>query len=397
MGSDSPTLLVLGAGLLHGGHYRALRRGGFRSIAMDRNPEAPARGEADLFVCSDPGRVESVRSAAREHRVNGILSLSEFGVIPAAVASEELGLRQVSAAAAKTARDKWLMRKAWAAAGIEQPQFENVSTLDQALAAAARIGFPLILKPRNQFGARGVRRIESRAGLECAFGQAAAFSPEGVVLETSVSGIEASIEGLIVDGHVTILACADKELRRHREFRVTRSINYPGAFTPEEAAAIQELAQRCVPALGINDSPFHLEGFVSGNRAVPIECGARGGGGHIFSDIVEQVSGVPFVAAAAGLLVGTRPALPAEPGKKGACYRFLFPPEGTFISVPNAPDFAKDSGVIDLCIPLKPGDSVREPENGVLRQGYLVTRGPDRDAAVASADRIESALQWNIR
>lgn len=398
MRSESqPRILVLGAGLLHAGHYQAIRAMGCFPIAMDRNPQAPARLEAENFICSDPGDVEQVTRTAREQQADGILPLSEFGVVPAAIASERLGLRQISSDSARLARDKFLMREAWDKAGVEQPAFRLVSSMREATQAATTLGFPLIIKPRSESGARGVRLVGSHDELATALAQLLMLSPDGVLLEQRIEGIETSVEGLVLDGSAVVLTCADKELRAHAQFRVTRSINYPGAFSNEQASRIAVCAQACTGALGLRNGPFHLELFVWGDKILPIECGARGGGGHIFSHIVKLVSGVDFVQAAVRILLGERPLLPNRLLRRGACYRFLFPPEGRFLAVQGERTARADERVVFLSVPLEAGDTIREPEDGAGRVGYLVTRGRDRTEAVAAADWVERVLQWEVQ
>jgi biotin carboxylase len=394
---DQPRILVLGAGLLHAGHYQAIRTMGCFAIAMDRNPHAPARLEAEAFVCSDPGDVEQVIRAARQQHADAILPLSEFGVVPAAIAAEQLGLRQISPNAARLARDKFLMRETWAKAGLEQPAFCLVSSLREATQAATTLGFPLVIKPRCQFGARGVRLVASHDELAAGLSQSLVLSPDGVLVERRIEGIETSVEGLVLDGSAVVLTCADKELRAHPQFRVTRSINYPGAFSDDQVSRIETCAQSCTGALGLQHGPFHLEVFVCGDKILPIECGARGGGGHIFSHIVKLVSGVDLVQATVRILLGQRPSMPKRLLRRGACYRFLFPPEGRFLAVHGEGIAREDERVVSLSVALDSGDTIREPEHGAARAGYLVTRGDDRAEAVAVADWVERVLQWEVQ
>jgi len=366
------------------------------TIAMDRNPLAAARADADVFCCNDPGDFSQVAASARQYEADAVLPLSEFGVVPAAKASEELGLRHISSDAARTVHNKILMRRAWARAGLDQPRFFVASCIQEAINASMELRFPLIVKPADLSGARGVRRVDSDEDMASAYEEVALLSTDGVLLEEYIEGVEASIEGVVTDGRALVLAYSDKELRAHPNYRVTRSINYPGAFDPEQVKKIRECAQAAVDGLGLRNSPFHLEVFVVGDRVLPIECGARGGGGHIYSVIVKAVSGVDLVQTAVRILLGESPGVSSPAACLGACYRFLFPPEGEFVSVKGVEAVLDAANVIDLAIPLEPGAPIREPENGAQRAGYLVTKGSDRLAAVETADWAEGVLQWTI-
>ena len=388
-------ILVLGAGPLHKEHYRLMRGMGLGTVAMDRDPRAPARSEADVFCCADPGDVAQVIVAARKHDVDAILALSEFGVVPAAEASERLGLPQIASETAWALHDKTRTRRALARNGIPQPRFQIASSLAEAQSAATAFGLPLVVKPPALSSARGVRVVERPQELPQAYEEAHAISPGELLLEERIVGVETSVEGAVVEGKATVLACGDKDLRPHPRYRVTRSINYPAALSDQQLTRIRGCAQAVMDAVGLRNSPFHLEVFVCGDRVLPIECAARGGGGHIYSHIVELVSGQNLLRLAVQLLLGERPTVPEPEVSFGACYRFLFPPEGRCRSVEGIKDVMENDRVVDLVIGVAPGTVIREPEHGAQRAGYLVTRGADREEACAAADWAESALRWD--
>ena len=389
-------LLVLGAGALHEEYFKQLRLAGFQTIGMDREPMAAARDQADSFVCADPSDTNAVAQTAARHSVTAILALSEHSVLSGAMAAAELGLGHLDVRAAKYATDKALMRQRWTEAGIDQPKFEIVQSLTETTKVAQELGLPLILKPRHGSAARGVTRVNSLRELASAFSTAIERYPDGVVVERIIEGIEASVEGWVTFGNVVVLAVADKALFEHPHYCVTRSINYPGDFNSDQRAAIESTARRCITALGIDDSPFHLEVFVSGERVVPIECGARPGGGPIGSHIVRQVSGVDFVGEIGRMLCGERPLNSAPIQSAGACYRFLDPPAGRLDQVEVPAQVWDDPGYIDLVIAAKKGDSVGAPDSGAARAGFLVTRGNDRSQAMQAADRIERMIRWQL-
>jgi biotin carboxylase len=288
------------------------------------------------------------------------------------------------------------MREAWGRHGIEQPRFAVITSLNEALSAAETLGFPLILKPRSLWGARGVRRVTSHTELARLYEETAVLSPNALILEQCIEGVETSVEGVVIDGITHVLAVGDKELRSHRNNRVTRSINYPGAFKEYRLSAINLCAANCIRALGLDNSLFHLELFVTDNAILPIECGARGGGGHIASHIVKLVSGVDMISVAVDLLLGNKPTLASRTTQRGACYRFLFPPEGILLALPTEVSGLLDSRIVSLIYAVKPGDVIREPHHGGLRSGYLLTQGNNREAAIDVANEVEQKLQWTV-
>jgi len=108
--------------------------------------------------------------------VAGILSYDEARIAATAVVAERFGLPTSPPAAVLRCRDKWLTRQALAAAGVPQAASVAVGSQDEAVAAAARIGYPVVLKPRNLAASFGVSRADDEAGLPAAYAQARGVS-----------------------------------------------------------------------------------------------------------------------------------------------------------------------------------------------------------------------------
>ena len=171
------------------------------------------------------------------------------------------------------------------------------------------------------------------------------------------------------------------------------ALNYPAAFPPEILAWVDDLVGRAVAALDHRNGVFHCECLVNSEDVFLLECAARGGGGLVFSRIVEAVSGVCMPSALLQILfdedVDIKPQY-----QRGACYKFFGPPPGVFRGIQGLDEARFMSGILDIEFAMAPGSIVEPVEQDADRPGLVVSTGATRDEAIANADRAINRLEF---
>jgi argininosuccinate lyase len=149
---------------------RAAVRAGLRPVLLARDPDRYPYVPADRIESRvvDTGSGPSVLAACTEldaagGAVAGVTSSSEYFVGTAGEVARTLGLPHPDPAAIRDCRDKATQRSRLAAAGLPGPAFAAARSRDEAAAAAARIGFPVVVKPAAGSGSIGVRRCADPA------------------------------------------------------------------------------------------------------------------------------------------------------------------------------------------------------------------------------------------
>jgi len=390
------TILQLGAGELMKHSIRGIQGLGHRVYAVDRNPTAPAFEVADGSAAIDLVDTDGITDYAREIGADAILAVNEAGLLAAAEASQRLGLNHISPEIALRALDKGLMREAWNAAGLSQPKFQIVDEIAKIPDAALKIGYPLILKPTRNWGSRGISRADTPSDLEWSMEFAGQHQRSGrFIVEQCVDGIEMTVEGLVKNGEVQILAKSDKEHQPHPRFRVAMGLNYPAKFPEAILQQTDELIIKAAQALGLNNCAIHAEVMVVGEEVYLIEMGARPGGGHIFGQIVEAASGVSMPRALAQILLGEEVNITPK-HQHGAVYRFFAPPAGIFQSASGIEEAKALPGVLDFGFHLEPGTLVGAIEGDADRPGYCVTTGETREEAMRIADQAIATMRYEM-
>src|SRR6476469_1359281 len=145
---ESARLLVLGAGPAQLGVLAAARRRGLTVIAADRDPSAPGFRYADRRAIVSIEDEPAIDRLARAERVDGIVAPgTDHAVATAARVSARLALpHPLGPETAMLVVSRQLQRERLAEAGIAQPRSLVCRTLEEVSAAAAELGFPVVVE-----------------------------------------------------------------------------------------------------------------------------------------------------------------------------------------------------------------------------------------------------------
>ena len=330
----TPTVLILAANRSNVPSIRALKRAGFRVVVADGTPAAAGLAAADIDWPIDPADLPALRHAIRGlDALDGIMTLAEVGVRPAARLARELGLPGLSVEAAENATSKAAMRRLWRPLGEHSLPFALIEDPHEAARAARLIHtWPLIVKPDRSFGgSRGVRRVDAPDQLEPAVREAlaAGLPGSGAVIEPLVEGREFSCELFVDRGQTHLLAVGEK-VKSPPPWRVDLAVRYPAALSRAQINLLRRVAARAVELLGIDRGPVHLEFVWSRAGLTLIEAGARCGGG-LTPVLVAAATGIDEVVEAARVACGQTPRNLRPRLARAAEYRFLILPPGRIV------------------------------------------------------------------
>ncbi len=388
-------LLILGGNRYNLPSIRAAREAGFRTIVADRNPNAAGFAIADESWPIDLIDVGGLEQAIVDAEgIDGVVSMAEAGVRPAAELSSRLGLASISTEAAANATSKAAMRRCWEPLGRFTTEYRIARAAEEALEAVSQLGLPLVFKPDQSFGgSRGVRIVEAESEIADAF----AFADEGgldgsaVVIERRLRGTEHSAEVLIWEGRTSVL-CISQKVKSPAPYRVDLSVQYPAQFSQEQEELAARICDQAVTALGLTRGVAHIEFCMTDTGPVLMELGARCGGGHT-PQIAHHVSGVDEFVEYCRMACGLAPRCFEPTARRGADYRFAILPPGVVESI-EIPDELRDSAaLIDVDLTVERGDEIHLPRTTADRAGFIVARGENLEEAMRMADAASERIR----
>ncbi|WP_460347481.1 ATP-grasp domain-containing protein [Actinoallomurus acanthiterrae] len=348
-----------------------------------------------------PAMAEAAVKVHAQEPVAGVLCWDEGRIHATAYVAEAIGARNGDPAVIWRLRDKWQTRVALDAAGVPQPRSLPVKTLDEALEAAERVGYPAILKPRGLGASLGVVRVDDAGELRDRF----AFSrdtkaPDPVVYSTDqpllveerVTGEEISVDALVQDGKVTPLYVARKV------------VGYPpyaeeiGHFVDAadpllgDPALLQAL-QDTHTALGFLDGWTHTEFMLTADGPRLIEVNGRLGGDMIpyLGMLATGVDpGLAAASAACGLAPDTHPVR-----RRVAAIRFFYvDEEDTTIGSVAFDEDALPAAIERAVAVATPGAVVSPPPKGTVwgRIAFAIAVADSAEECLRALDGAEAAL-----
>lgn len=389
----SKRILILGAGVMQGPAIRLAKARGWRVVIVDGDRNAACVQLADQFERIDLKDTEAIAGFARalkdEGGLDGVMTAgTDFSATVAWVA-ERLSLPGIPYAVALDASDKARMRERFRAEGVPSPAFITVSAPPET---GVPFAYPVVVKPVDNMGSRGCRRVDDAPDLEIAVREALRFSRSGrAIIEEYMDGPEFSVDALVTNGEIHVCGLADRHIY-FPPFFIEMGHTIPSALGSAETADLLEVFSRGVRALGIRDGAAKGDVKLTKNGPMIGEIAARLSGGYMSGWTYPYSSGVEPTAGALSIAVGEKP-VDLAPTRSWTCA------ERAFISIPGTiqemigVDAARAvAGVKDLFLRAAVGDRVRFPENNVSKCGNVIAAAPDRTRAVAAAENAARAV-----
>ena len=188
--------------------------------------------------------------------------------------------------------------------GVHQPRFRRLSSLTEMAVAARELSYPMVVKPNDGGGSLGVLLIGDADGLRVACEALTGLNNfdggafDGWMVEEYVEGDEFSVQGVVREGHVTILTVCEKIIATEplRDgtavwgFRETGHVAGPGALADIDMV---QFTRTCLAAVGYRHGPFHVDLMRKADQMHLLEMGFRLSGFRV-ADLVTRVSGIDW-------------------------------------------------------------------------------------------------------
>ncbi|MEQ9363605.1 MAG: alpha-hydroxy-acid oxidizing protein [Leptospirales bacterium] len=395
-------LIIIGGGFLQVPLIQTVRDMGIAPIVFDMSGDAPGMALAERTVLMSTRDIDGCVREARKLRelrtIHGVLTAGTDASRAVAAIAGTLDLPGIRYADAEAASNKVLMRKRLRQHGVPVPAFYSVWSLKEAREAMDELQFPLVLKPADNMGARGVIKVNTREEIYAAFRHAKKNSPTGeMILEEFMRGPELSVDALAWNQGESfrMTGIADRIIDREPYF-VELGHNMPSALPPavlEEAERVMAAAMR---ALGIHTGAGKGDLKVTPEGVKVGEVAARLSGGFMSSHTYPYHSGVNLLRAAVQIALGEEPDALEPTRNRVAIERGILSRPGKILSFSGEAAMKKVPGVELVVFSRQPGDVIPVATSNIDKAGHVLATGDSLAQAEAAAGQALALLELEV-
>ena len=320
-----------------------------------------------------------------------------------AVVAEKMGLPGPSVYSAQIGNNKVLQRELSKKYNIKSPDFLSCRSLKEAIGAAERFGYPVMIKPADNRGSYGVNRADNSEDVKKYFYDALIQSHSRIVLvESFIAGRHITVDGFVFQEHgPKALAVATKDKLKEKNSIIDGEITYPGDLNQKLYSKALNSLENIATKFGFAFGFLHGEFIVTKDDEIFLTEIANRGGGVLTSEIiVPNVSKIDLNAVYLNDCIG----LPIANVKYDLTdvqkiptilkfFAFSDGQKGVVKSIKGIDKLAALDGVLKIKMLIHPGDLIGDISSGADRHGMLIVTGASNIDAKRVLDEAIDSLE----
>ena len=377
-------LLILG-----GDHFavpvvKAAKEQGYYVITCDYLPDNVAHKYSDEFANFSTTDKEGILAYAREKKIDGVVTFTDSGVVTTAYIQHHLGLPQIGPLeSVEILQNKARFRQFLTDNGFVVPKAKGFSKKDEALASKDFVTLPVIVKPVDAAGSKGVTKVSKWDELESAIDWAIQFSFSGdFIIESFIEkkGCSSDSDCFSVDGQFKFMSFSAQRFDEQAAGEYTpAAYSWPSTLGKEAEEELSKELQRLISLLGMRTTVYNVETRVgTDGKPYIMEISPRGGGNRL-SEMMRYATGVDMITGAVRAAVGDEVNDIEQKPLNGCWAEIIVHADKTGILDRIEVDQEYEPYVIEKDFWFKRGDEVKEFQSARDAIGTLVVRFDDSE------------------
>ena len=370
---DKKSILIFGVGELQRSIIRRAKLKGLFTIGIDPCADAVCKDEVDAFEIVGGQDFEGTCAVVEKYGVDAIVTAAtDKPLVMMARVAEKYGFPFYSIETAQWSTDKYQMKQRFLEGGVPCARGRLIAKVEEA----DDLYYPLIVKPRDNSGSRGVKLCRNKEELQKAMQEALQYSHlDTVLVEEYIEGQEYSIEGLHYEGKSEVIQFTEKTTTEF-PYNVELEHKQPANLTDVQKHEIYEMISKIAQCMHFENCPSHTELKINERGVFIIETSPRLGGDYITSILVPLSTGINMEDQLLNIALGKK--VDTQTGRvekaSGVCFFCL--PEGVVRRIdPKINEVATWPGVYGFELKLKEGDKVNQITSSLDRYGEFVVEG----------------------
>ena len=390
-------LLVIGAGLLQSYVIKRAKELGLYVLAIDRDPHAIGFQYADEYEIIDIINKKESLSYAQRHRIDGVLTAaSDYGVLTTSYIAQKMNLPGLDYAVARVVKDKNVIRSLLVHHQIDDiKQHYEICRTEDIHRIKREIIYPIIVKPCDASGSRGITRVDNENDLHeaCSFAIANSLTHKALI-ESFIKGMEFGVESFVHKGAIHVLGILKKDMALPPVY-AELGHRMPSGLSQSMEEKIKIIVTNAIETIGINFGSVNMDILISDDNKISIiDIGARMGGNLIGSHIIPLATGIDYM----GNII--KAAIDDDidwnkSGERVIATSILALTPGIIKSIP---DFKKmmSHDVLDYVFIKNIGEEISFYTNNLCGCGYIIWTGDTPLSAHESAFHLKDIIDKSI-
>lgn len=397
IGFDTAKVLVIGAGHFQVPLIEKARELGYMVCATSNRKDDPGLRVADkgypISILDFPALVR----VCREEGISAVVTgASDLGTLAVGYLNDRLGMYGLTEEQARSVSDKGMFLQLQARLGLPRPQsFEVTSRIEMEEALSRLSSFPVILKPLQASGSRGLHLAQHAEEVRQFHDHVSqqSFSRKGYLLQTFVEGVEHGAECLIENGKVVFLQMTHKFLNP-----LHVPIGHLVPFDPDAVIrrSLIEQVEKIAGHLRVRNSPVNMDVFINAQGVPVLVDFSFRFGGNLLPQLMREKFGIDIIKRSLEYcLPGDLPTLARHPQSEGYYGAVIFGSPDPMVFTEEVRRqtiecFHQSSRVIDLVFDVLPGEQIQVFDQGSHRFGHALIE-------IASIDTYRNILDSHQR
>lgn len=289
---------------------KAAHEQGYYIITADYIPDNIAHKYSDEYVNVSIIDKEAVLKVAQEKQIDGIMSFGvDPGVVSASYVQNKMGLPSFGPfESVEILQNKDKFRAFLTKNGFNVPQAKGFDSIDAAMNEIYWYPWPVIVKPTDAAGSKGVTRVDRPEDLKAALEYAMEHSISGhIIVEEFIekAGCSSDTDSMSIDGKLVFTSfCAQRFDDNATNPYTPAAYSWPSTFTKEQEDYLKSEIQRLITLLGLKTVVYNIETRIGTNgKPYIMELTPRGGGNRL-CEMLRYATGVDMITAITRAIVG---------------------------------------------------------------------------------------------
>lgn len=387
---DKKAILIFGVGELQLSIINRANAMGLFTVGIDPCEDAFAKNACQAFEVVGGQDYEKTLAVAKKYNVSAVVTAAtDKPLVMMARIAKELNLPFYSVETAQWSTDKYQMKQRFIEGGVPCARGRLIHNADEA----KDLFFPVICKPRDNSGSRGVKLCRDIQELQECIDEALQYSHlDTVLVEEFIEGQEYSIESLHYNGKTEIIQFTEK---RTTEFPYNVELGHkqPANLSENERLLIRNIISKIADCMHFENCPSHTELKINKRGIFVIETSPRLGGDYITSTLTPLSTGINIEDQLLHIALGEKVDTTTGRVENASAVCFLSLPEGEVAAIDEQiSEVPSWPNIFNFNLKLKEGDKINRITSSLNRYGQFIVSGRTRE----ELDKIVEKYNKNI-